>query len=190
MIKNIVIADDEPIFRMDLASTLEEQGFHVVGEASDGYDAIKLCKEFYPDIAILDVKMPIFDGLTASKKILDDNLAGAVILLTAFSDSEFVQKASSIGVTGYLLKPLEERMLKPTIEVAYSSRQNYINSIKKAEQANKKLEDKNLIDRAKNIIAKQNNILEGDAYKKMQKLAMQKRISLVELAKIIIDMDK
>ncbi|MEG2074767.1 MAG: response regulator, partial [Angelakisella sp.] len=113
-----IVVDDEPITRMDLSDMLREQGFSVVGEASDGFDAIELCRSLSPDVVLMDIRMPVFDGLSASETILSEELAGCVVLLTAFSSKELVERANQIGVTGYLVKPVEERLLLPTIEVA------------------------------------------------------------------------
>ena len=98
--KTVIIADDEPITRMDLCDMVQELGFQVLGQAADGFDAIELCRETHPDVVLMDVKMPIFDGLTASETILSEDLAGCVVLLTAFSDREIISRATAAGVTG------------------------------------------------------------------------------------------
>ena len=107
----VVIVDDEPITRMDLSDMLRELGFTVAGEAADGFDAIELCRSLRPDVVLMDVRMPVFDGLTATETILEEDLAGCVILLTAFSDREIIDRASRAGVTGYLVKPIDQKSL-------------------------------------------------------------------------------
>ena len=97
---SVAVIDDEPITRMDIAGMLKDLGYSVVGEAGDGFDAVALCRAKHPDVVLMDVKMPVFDGLSASKVILDEDLAGSVVLLTAFSDEEIVKKAGEIGVSG------------------------------------------------------------------------------------------
>lgn len=185
--KTVVIADDEPIVRLDIKAMLSSLGFVVVGEAKDGFDALEICKAKKPDIALLDIKMPVFDGLSAASKILENDLADCVVLLTAYSDSEFVAKANEVGVTGYLVKPIDERLIKPTLEVAYATAKKIAKSKNDAKVASEKLDAKNLIDRAKAIIAKQQNISESEAYRFIQQIAMGKRLSMKELAQIIIE---
>ena len=105
--RTAAVLDDEPLTRMDLRDMLTEQGFDVVGEAADGFDAVELCREKHPDVVLMDVKMPVFDGLTASETILTENLADCVVQLTAFSDGGIVESAGQAGVTGYLVKPID-----------------------------------------------------------------------------------
>ena len=117
----VLIADDEPIVRLDLRGMLEEHGFAVAGEAADGFDAVEGCRALAPDVALLDVRMPIFDGLEAAHTIVSEALAGCVVLLTAFGDREYIERAKEIGVAGYLVKPVDERQLAPTLEMAIAS---------------------------------------------------------------------
>ena len=116
--RTAIVVDDEPITRLDLSQLLGELGFAVVGEAADGFDAIELCRRHRPDVVLMDIKMPVFDGMTASETIIAEDLCGCVVLLTAFQDRELIDRAGRIGVTGYLVKPVEERLLLPTLEVA------------------------------------------------------------------------
>ena len=102
--RTAVGVDDEPITRLDLVQMLEEMGFEVAGDAADGFDAIELCRLHHPDVVLMDIKMPVFDGLTASETIISEDLGGCVVLLTAFRDRELIDRASAIGVTGYLVK--------------------------------------------------------------------------------------
>lgn len=188
--KTVIIADDEPVFRMDLSAALSRLGYSVAGEAADGFDAVELCRKTRPDVAVLDVRMPVFDGLTAAGKILKENLAGCVVLLTAYSDEDFIARATEVGVTGYLVKPLDENSLKSTVEVAHSTRRKMLESGDRARAAEIRLRDRNLIDRAKFIIARRENILEGEAYRRLQKAAMEKRLTLAEAAAIVVEGEK
>ena len=133
--KTVAVAEDEPITRMDICAMLEDLGFSVTGEASDGFDAIELCRRTRPDVILMDVKMPIFDGLAAAETICREDLAGCVVMLTAFSDEEIVARAAKAGVTGYLVKPIDRSKLLPTIEVAYAQSCRLRESRQAAEEA-------------------------------------------------------
>ncbi len=109
----VVIADDEPITRMDLKELLSGEGYQVVGEAADGFDAVEVCKQARPDLVLMDIKMPLLDGLSAAKIVYEENLADTVMMLTAYSEREFVDQAKDVGVAGYLVKPIDEKSLIP-----------------------------------------------------------------------------
>ena len=115
----VVIADDEPITRMDLKEILEKEGHQVVAEAADGFDAIECCRNCHPDLVVMDVKMPLLDGITASKVIAEEDLAETVVLLTAYCDREFIEEAKEAKVSGYFVKPVEERTFLPGLEIGY-----------------------------------------------------------------------
>ncbi|NBI06155.1 ANTAR domain-containing response regulator [Senegalia massiliensis] len=183
---NIVIADDEPITRMDLKEFLEEEGYNVVGQASDGFDAVELCKEYNPDLVLMDVKMPILDGMKASKVILKDNIAKSVILLTAYSGPEFIKQAKEIGVMGYIVKPINKPNLIPAIEVAIAKGREIQEIKKDIKTAKDKLEARKVIEKAKGILMETNNITEDQAYKKIKKLSMDKRCPMQDIASAII----
>ncbi len=186
MKKKIVIADDEPITRMDLHEILVEAGYNVVGEASDGFDAIELCKRYKPDLVLMDIKMPLLDGLKASNIIMNEGLAGCIVLLTAYSGKEFIDQAKNSGVMGYIVKPIDEKSLLPTIEIALS-RQMEINDIKKdMKNAKDQLEARKKIEKAKGMLMKKNNYSEEEAYSFIRKVSMDKRCSMREIAEIII----
>lgn len=187
--RTVVIVDDEPITRMDLSDMLYELGFDIVGEASDGFDAIELCREKNPDIVFMDVKMPIFDGLSAAKTIIEEDVAGCVILLTAFSDTDIIQRASELGVTAYLTKPIVQKMLLPTIEVAYAQSIRLKKSKNKANELEKRLEDNKLIQRAQIYLARTQGCSESEAYQQMRRSAMDKRLSLAALAERILSQE-
>ncbi len=182
----VIVVDDEPITRMDLSQMLQELGFIVPASASDGFDAINLCRIHQPDLVLMDIKMPIFDGLTAAETIIREELAGCIVLLTAFSDNAFIRRATDIGVSGYLVKPIEEQRLLPAIEVAMGQAQHLKKSRLETADAIKQIEQSRLMERAKVILARERGITEGEAYRQMQRLAMDKRCQLVTIAKAIV----
>ena len=183
----VVIADDDVITRLDIKEALEFQGYEVVGEATDGIDAVELCSSLEPDVVLLDVKMPVMDGLTAAKLISESKKGIAIIMMTAYNDKQFVEKAGEFGALGYLVKPVDERSLTPTIEIA-RRRLKELTDLKKAvSEQEKKLEERKIIDKAKGILIKNNSISEDEAYKYLRTISMNKRKTMVEVAKIIID---
>ena len=183
----VLIADDDVITRLDIKEALEFQGYEVVGEATDGIDAVELCSSLEPDVVLLDVKMPVMDGLTAAKLISESKKGIAIIMMTAYNDKQFVEKAGEFGALGYLVKPVDERSLTPTIEIA-RRRLKELTDLKKAvSEQEKKLEERKIIDKAKGILIKNNSISEDEAYKYLRTISMNKRKTMVEVAKIIID---
>ncbi len=180
--KTVVVVEDEPITRMDICAMLEDLGFSIAGEASDGFDAIELCRRIKPDVVLMDAKMPIFDGLSATETICREDLAGCVVMLTAFSDEEIVMRAAEAGVTGYLVKPIDRSMLLPTIEVAYAQSCKLRKSQIIAEKAQRKLREDRDIHKAQKLFAQMVNCTDTEAYEKMRKLAMNKRVSLYTIA--------
>ena len=185
--RTVAIVDDEPITRMDIAEMLQELGFEVAGEAGDGFDAIELCREKHPDVVLMDVKMPVFDGLSAAETILLQELAGCVVLLTAFGERDIIDQANRIGVTGYLVKPVEQRLLMPTIEVALAQSQRLRESHREAEQARRQVEESKMIARAQGILSKELNVTETQAYHELRRMAMDKRIPIAALAKTLVE---
>ncbi|EQB89444.1 response regulator NasT [Clostridium punense] len=186
MNKKIVIADDEPITRMDIREMLEEAGYNVVGEASDGFDAIEMCRKFSPNIVIMDIKMPLLDGINASKIIIQEGLADGIILLSAYSDTNFVEKAKEAGVIGYLVKPLDNKSLIPAVEVAIS-RAKEIKEIKtNMINVQKKLEARKVIEKAKGILMVEHGITEQEAFSMIRNLSMKKRVTMEDISEIII----
>ncbi|MEG0852400.1 MAG: response regulator [Angelakisella sp.] len=182
-----IVVDDEPITCMDLSEMLREQGFSVIGKASDGFDAIELCRSLNPDVVLMDIRMPIFDGLSAAETIQEEELAGCVVLLTAFSDKELIDRANQIGVTGYLVKPVEERLLLPTIEVALSQSKRLRAMREENRTITRQMEENKLIDRAKAAIARENGISESQAYAQLRQLSMDKRCPISTLAKAVLE---
>ena len=184
--KTVVVVDDEPITRLDICSMLEDLGFVVAGQASDGYDAIELCRRTNPDVLLLDVKMPVFDGLTAADEICRNDYAGCVVMLTAFTDKDIVSRAIAAGVNGYIVKPVDPQKLLPTIEVAYEQA-NRLRKLKcEAEKAERKVLEDRAIHKAQKLLACRQNCTESEAYEEMRKLAMNKRVTVFSIAQAII----
>ncbi|HYE82870.1 MAG TPA: response regulator [Clostridia bacterium] len=184
--KTIVIADDEPITMMDMCEMLREVGYDVVGEAFDGFDAVEICRKHRPDLVLMDVKMPLLDGIKASKIIMNEGLADSVVLLTAYSGNEFVEQAKDAGVMGYLIKPIEEKSLLPAIEVAITKGKEIKRIKDDAAKIKEDLESRKIIERAKGILMKKLKISEEEAYSRLRKLSMDKRCSMVKIADAII----
>ena len=182
---NIVIADNESIIRMDLREMLEEQGHTIVGEAHDGKQALELTRKYRPDLVMMDIKMPNMDGITASKTIADEGIS-PVILLTAFSDSEIVNRAKDAGVLAYLVKPIREESISPAIEIALSRWQEMKELEQELEETKDSLELRKTLDRAKGILMDAHNISESEAYRRIQRYSMMKRKTIKEVAEAIV----
>lgn len=187
MKKTVIVVDDEPIIRLDLRQMLEELDYEVVAEAADGFDAVEFCRSKQPDIALLDLEMPIFDGMTAAETIVAERLAGCVVICTAFADEDFIARAGLAGVTGYLVKPIEQRLLRPTLEVAFAQGRRLAQSRQAEADAARKLQEMRLIDRAKGQLARDRQISESEAYLEMQLTAMHKRTTLLAIAQAVLD---
>ena len=181
----ILIADDEPIIRLDLRQVLETLGYEVIGEAGDGKQAVELARELKPDICILDVKMPIMDGIEAVDIITDENIA-PTILLTAYSDKELIDRAKAAGVFAYLVKPFKPSDLAPTIEVARARFEQNVILGKEVSSLNERLEARKSIDRAKGILMDSHQLNEAEAYRRIQIQSMNLRKTMKEVAAAII----
>ena len=181
----IVIADNESIIRMDLRELLMEAGHEVVAEAGDGRQAIDLARRHRPDLVIMDIKMPEMDGLTAAKVISDEKIA-PVLLLTAYSQKEIVDKAKESGVLAYLVKPVKEENLFPTMEIAMSRFQEFMSLEQELEDLKTSLEARKLLDRAKGVLMDAHGLTESEAYRPIQQYSMAKRKSIKEVAQAIV----
>ena len=177
----ILIAEDEAIIRLDLKEMLEEEGFDVVGEASDGDAAIRLAREREPDLVIMDVKMPGMDGLTAAEKITEEELS-AVLILTAFSQKDLVQRAAEAGAIGYLVKPFQKSDLMPAIDIALARNAQLKAVRQEAKGLAEQLETRKVVDRAKGRLMDSQGMSEGDAFRYLQKRAMNERRSMRAVA--------
>ncbi|MCE5201751.1 MAG: response regulator [Synergistaceae bacterium] len=187
---NILIADDEPITRMDLRELLQESGYNVVAEAGDGFDAVEACKKHHPDLVLMDIKMPYLDGLSASRLIIEENLADAVVLLTAYGEKEFVEEAKVIGISGYLVKPINAKSLIPTIELLFK----HIHEIKKLRrdinEISERFENRTIIERAKGRVMEELSMTEEEAYRYIKNLSLCKSTSMRHVADLILQQTK
>jgi response regulator NasT len=181
----VIIADDESIIRMDLREMLSGLGYLVVGEAGDGISAVNLARELRPDLVIMDIKMPDLDGIAAAK-ILSEERISPVLLLTAFSQTELVEGAKEAGVVGYIVKPFRESELVPAVEVALARFREFRALEKEAEDLKDALETRRLVERAKGVLMDSQGLKEAEAFRKIQKLSMNTRKSMKEIAEAIL----
>ncbi|TGA99871.1 response regulator [Sporolactobacillus shoreae] len=176
----IVLAEDEPITRMDISEILTSSGYDVVGEASDGLEIVELCRIHRPDLVIMDIKMPKLDGIQAAQMILKENLSESVVMLTAYSGKEFIDKVKEIGVIGYIVKPIDDRNLIPQIEIAISKGKEIKEMKKEIAESKKKIKDTKIIDQAKEVMMEKYSITENEAYRRIRKLSMDRQCSILE----------
>ena len=182
--KRILIAEDETLIRMDLAEMLRENGYEVIAEATNGEEAIALAHELKPDLAILDVKMPKLDGITAAEEIVK---LAPVLMLTAFSQKDLVERALDAGVMAYVVKPFTIDDLIPAIEIATARHAQMIALQSEIADLTERLETRKLVDRAKGILMQAMKLSEPDAFKWIQRTAMDKRVSMKQVAEAVID---
>jgi two-component system, response regulator PdtaR len=181
----VLIAEDEAIIRLDLKEMLEEEGYDVVGEVADGEAAIRLARDRAPDLVIMDIKMPGMDGLTASERIVSEEL-GAVLILTAFSQRDLVQRAAQAGAMGYLVKPFQKSDLVPAIDIALA-RYAELAAVKgESAELSDQLATRKLVDRAKGRLMDEQGMREADAFRFIQKRAMDERRPMRDVAEDVL----
>lgn len=182
----IVVAEDEAIIRMDLRELLQEEGYDVVAECGRGDEAVDLVREHRPDVALLDIKMPGMDGISAAREISADRLA-AVVLVTAFSQRELIEEAGDAGVHGYVVKPFERHDLVPAIEVAIARFRAEQELVDQAATAEERLAQRKVIDRAKGTLMDRHGLSEQAAFDFVQKTAMRTRRTMGDVAQGVLD---
>lgn len=181
----IIIADDESIIRMDVREMLTNLGYLVVGEVGDGRSAVNLARELRPDIVVMDIKMPDMDGIEAAKILTEERIA-PVLLLTAYSQRDLVERAKEAGVAGYIVKPFQESDLTPAIEVALARFREFRALEQEVEDLQEALETRKLVDRAKGILMDTQGLKEAEAFRKIQKMSMNTRKPMKQVAEAII----
>ena len=183
--RTVVIAEDETLIRMDLAEMLAEEGYDVVGQAGDGQKAIELAEQLRPDLVILDVKMPVLDGIAAAEAIAGKRIA-PVVMLTAFSQRDLVERAREAGAMSYLVKPFSQTDLVPAIEMAVSRYAEITQLESEVGDLKERLETRKAVDRAKGVLQEQLSLSEPDAFRWIQKTAMDLRMSMREVAEGVV----
>ena len=180
----ILVAEDETLIRMDLVEMLREAGYDVVGAASDGSEAVSLAETLKPDLTILDVKMPVLDGISAAEKIIS---ISPVLMLTAFSQKDLVERARDAGAMAYVVKPFTINDLLPAIEISISRHKQMKSLEAEVADLHDRLETRKVIDRAKGILMKALNLSEPEAFSWIQRAAMDRRITMKEVSEAVIN---
>ncbi len=182
----VVVAEDEALIRMDLVEMLQEEGYDVVGEASDGAAAVRLATDLRPDLVILDVKMPVLDGLSAAEQIVAARLS-AVVILTAFSQRDLVERAREAGVMAYLVKPFQKKDLLPAVEMAVSRFAELVALEREVGDLSGRLAARKLVDRAKGVLQSEHGLSEAEAFRWIQRRSMDDRRSMRAVAQDVLD---
>jgi AmiR/NasT family two-component response regulator len=184
--KRVVVAEDESLIRIDIVEILRDNGFDVVGEAADGEKAVALATELKPDLVVMDVKMPLLDGISAAE-ILTKNRIAPVVLLTAFSQRELVERAAEAGALAYVVKPFTPNDLIPAIDIALTRYQQIATLEDEISDLAERLETRKVLDRAKGILNDTMGLTEPEAFRWIQKASMDRRLSMREVAQTVID---
>jgi response regulator NasT len=184
--RRVVVAEDEALIRLDLVEMLREEGYDVVGEASDGARAVELAEALRPDLVVLDVKMPVLDGISAAERIVTARIA-PVIMLTAFSQRDLVERARAAGAMAYVVKPFSKADLVPAIEVAMSRGAEIAALEAEVADLGERLETRKVVERAKAMLQERLGLSEADAFRQIQKVAMDRRLSMREVALSVLN---
>lgn len=182
----VLIAEDEALIRLDLKEMLVEEGFDVVAEVADGASAVRLTRELRPDLVILDVKMPVMDGIAAAEEIANERLA-AILILTAFSQRDLVEKARRAGAMAYLVKPFQKHDLLPAVEIAAGRFREMSGLEATVDDLQDRLEARKVVDKAKGLLMDKDGLSESEAFRLIQKQAMQRRETMKQVAEQIIN---
>jgi AmiR/NasT family two-component response regulator len=181
----VLVVEDEALIRLDLTEMLAEEGYEVVGEAGDGATAVRLAEELRPDLVVLDVKMPVLDGIAAAERARAARIA-PLLILTAFSHRELVDRAPEAGAMAYLVKPFTKADLVPAIEMAVTRHEELAQLEREVADLTERLETRKLVDRAKGVLQTRFGLTEPDAFRWIQKAAMDKRTSMREVALVVL----
>lgn len=184
--RRAIVAEDEALIRLDIVETLKENGFEIVGEAGDGEEAVNLAIEHEPDLIVMDIKMPRLDGISAAEKIMKEAPC-AIVMLTAFSDKELIERAKDAGTMAYLVKPFAAKDLLPAVEVALSRHQEMLSLEDSIADLQDRLVTRKQVDRAKGLLMEKMDLAEPEAFRWIQKTSMDRRLSMREVAEAVID---
>lgn len=181
----VLVAEDEALIRMDVVATLQEFGFSVVGEAADGEEALRMADDLEPDVIVMDIKMPKLDGISAAEKLSEKKIP--VVLLTAFSQQELVTRAVEAGALAYITKPFKPADLLPAIQIALARNEEIVALEQEISDLSDRLETRKLMDRAKGLLMSKMKLSEPEAFRWIQKASMDRRLSMAQVAKAVID---
>jgi response regulator NasT len=181
----ILIAEDSSLIRMDLSEILKLNGYEVIGEACDGLECLNLVKILKPDIILLDIKMPLLNGINVARILKEENYQGCIIMLTAYSNKDYIKESSENGVAGYLIKPLNEDVLLGQISFCYKNFKEKKDLEESVVKIEKKLKERKELDKAKGILMAKYSLTEEEAYKKIRTISMEKRMEVSVLVEII-----
>lgn len=184
--RRVVVAEDESLIRMDIVETLRDNGFDVVGEAGDGEAAVALAKELRPDLVVMDVKMPKLDGISAADQLNKEHVA-PVVLLTAFSQKELVERATEAGALAYVVKPFTPNDLLPAVEIALSRWAQIVALENEISDLSERFETRKIVDIAKGILNEKMGLTEPEAFRWIQKASMDRRLTMKDVAVTIVD---
>lgn len=184
--RRVIVAEDEALIRLDIVETMKENDFDVVGEAVDGEEAVTLALEHEPDLMVMDIKMPKLDGIAAAEKIMKEAPC-AIVMLTAFSDKELIERAKDAGTMAYLVKPFDPKDLLPAVEVALSRHQELLSLEDSIADLQDRLNTRKQVDRAKGLLMEKMELTEPEAFRWIQKTSMDRRLSMREVADAVID---
>lgn len=184
--RRVLVAEDETLIRLDIVDALKEAGYEVVAEAADGEEAIRLADEHEPDICVMDVKMPVTDGITAAERILDKHSC-AVVMLTAFSQKDLVERASAAGAMAYMVKPFDPKDLVPALEISWSRHEEIISLENEISDLTERFETRKRVDRAKGLLMEGMDLSEPEAFRWLQKTSMNRRLTMREVADAVIE---
>jgi len=184
--RRVVVAEDEALIRLDIVEMLREAGYDVVGEAGDGEEAVRLAEEHRPDLVVMDIKMPVLDGISAAERIAGGRIA-PVVLLTAFSQRELVERARDAGAMAYVVKPFTSADLLPALEIAVSRHQEIAALEAEVADLSDRFETRKLVDRAKGLLQSKFGMTEPESFRWIQKTSMDKRLTMREVASAIVN---
>lgn len=185
-IRSVIICDDDRFIIDSLRGLLDGTGYRVIGDASNGLDLVRLCEETRPDIVIVDIEMPVMDGIEATRNLTENGLAKCVIVLTSFDDAEYIQGAIDTGASGYLTKPVSPDVLVPTIESCFRKSRDLYEMNKKVNNINKRIETRGIIEKAQLLLMERHDLSEADAYGYIRSLSKERNASMAEIAEIVI----
>ena len=181
----IILAEDDSVIRMDLREELQRQGYVVVGDVGDGQSAINLARELHPDLVIMDIRMPVLDGIEAARALTSERLA-PVMLITGFSDNELIERAREAGVVSYITKPFRDSDIKPAIEIAIARFQEFRGLETQVKTLEEQLATRKVVEKAKGMLMEKYKLSENDAFKRIQRLSMNNRKTMREVAEALL----